>query len=299
MLFQFQNIPDGAFCVRMQQGTCVQRPFEMVYNARAPLPYEELQGILEELNHVLNKKFPPCLKALPTTMFITGFILMVFGGFIWVDSSGEDFSLSAIGFGLFIGGMVSGGCLGSCGNAAISALRTKLNEINARYQGRGIDFDLHTSSHLEMYTRSSEGYGRRRGIRTVMDYTLVVQNIQVVGANRIPASHAIANQALSGAGFGAAPPPMYPPNMQQPMQAPLIAGGAYPQQPMQAPPLEVAPANHMPVAQAMVAPQLMTVTCPPGAAPGTTVQVQAPDGRLVAVQVPAGVAPGAQFQAQL
>merc|ERR1719223_999310 len=129
------------------------------------------------------------------------------------------------------------GCLKSCGNSALSALRSKLNEINARYQGRGIDFDLHTSSHLEVYTRSSNSQygGRSRGLRTVMDYTLVVQNIQEVGANRIPASHALATQALTVMGGGMQQPyqqplqQLYPQNMQQPLiMAQPSPGGAYP-----------------------------------------------------------------------
>lgn len=52
-------------------------------------------------------------------------------------------------------------------------------------------------------------------------------------------------------------------------------------------------------AVASAAPQMMVVTCPEGAVPGTSIQIQAPDGRMVAVEVPAGIAPGAQFQVQL
>jgi len=46
-------------------------------------------------------------------------------------------------------------------------------------------------------------------------------------------------------------------------------------------------------------PQMMSVICPDGATPGTPIQIQAPDGRMVAVEIPAGVAPGTQFQVQL
>jgi len=52
-------------------------------------------------------------------------------------------------------------------------------------------------------------------------------------------------------------------------------------------------------AMASAVPQMMVVTCPEGAAPGTSIQIQASDGRMVAVEVPAGVVPGAQFQVQL
>lgn len=50
---------------------------------------------------------------------------------------------------------------------------------------------------------------------------------------------------------------------------------------------------------ASAVPQMMVVICPEGAAPGTSIQIQASDGRMVAVEVPAGVVPGAQFQVQL
>lgn len=201
---------------------------------------------------------------------------------------------------MLVGGMFSAVCLKSCSNRALSALRGKLNEINARYQGSGVDFDLHISSHLELYTRSSNNDygGRRTGVRTVMDYTLVVQNIQQVGDMRIPSSNALANQALSGFGGGMQQPMqqgMQQPMVQQPvMQQPMM------QQPMQQPLIMAQPmGGAQPGAYPMPAPQMMSVTCPAGAMPGTSVQIQAPDGRVLAVQIPAGVVPGAQFQVQL
>lgn len=51
-------------------------------------------------------------------------------------------------------------------------------------------------------------------------------------------------------------------------------------------------------ANASVEQDLLIVTCPEGAMPGTSIQVQAPDGRLLAVEVPAGATPGSQFQVQ-
>jgi len=51
--------------------------------------------------------------------------------------------------------------------------------------------------------------------------------------------------------------------------------------------------------QTAASPQMMQVTCPEGAAPGTQIQIQAPDGRMLAVEVPAGVSPGAPFQVNI
>ena len=42
--------------------------------------------------------------------------------------------------------------------------------------------------------------------------------------------------------------------------------------------------------------QRLTLQCPAGAGPGTTVSAMAPDGTQLNVQVPAGVLPGMQFQ---
>ena len=54
----------------------------------------------------------------------------------------------------------------------------------------------------------------------------------------------------------------------------------------------------MPVATP-TAMQMMHVDCPPGSTPGSTVQVQAPNGQQMQVQVPAGVGPGMSFQVQV
>ena len=55
------------------------------------------------------------------------------------------------------------------------------------------------------------------------------------------------------------------------------------------------------VATVVVPPQPITmqVAVPPNAGPGTTLQLQTPDGRQVQVQVPVGVAPGQMFQVQV
>ncbi len=61
------------------------------------------------------------------------------------------------------------------------------------------------------------------------------------------------------------------------------------------------PAAVATVTAVVVPPQPITmqVAVPPSAGPGTTLQLQTPDGRRVQVQVPAGVAPGQMFQIQV
>jgi hypothetical protein len=85
-------------------------------------------------------------------------------------------------------------------------------------------------------------------------------------------------------------------------------GAPVPQQQMmvrQAQPQPImVPAQQQPTTTAVMVvpvqqPTLMTITCPPGVAPGTLVQLQTADGRTVQVAIPQGVAPGMTFQVQV
>jgi len=285
MAYFEQSMPEGAYCVPMQKGFRVSRAFNPIYTTRCPLPVAEFQRIIDELNDCVSSAFPPCLRILPIVLIFTGFILFAIGGFAFVQSAGSNPgapnptgpSIIMLGFVLFVGGMASIVCISLCRNRALDKVRRKLSELNARYQSQGVDFDLHSSRHLELYTRHNSDGFNRTGVRTVTDYTLVIQNVLILGDRRVPNSQAMQNYSAS------APSAQALMGTQTPVQ-PAYQNPVY-QQPA---PVSVA----KPVA-------MTSVVCPPNASPGSTIQIQLPDGGVMNVCVPNGIMPGNEFQVQV
>jgi hypothetical protein len=208
-----QPLPDGAFSVPMRTGFMQGKLFDPLYSSRCPISFENLREATDELNSAYAKQMPPWLKMLPRILIGTGFCLL-FGGIAmsfydifasFPEKPGFHFSfLVFIGFAILIGGMCSCFCTFSLYGSAIDAVRQKISELNMRYESQGIDFDLHQSRHLQMHTTMApqhrmqgfdddfdDGFGRyndrrRTEVRTVTTYTLVIQNLNQVGDNRIP-----------------------------------------------------------------------------------------------------------------
>merc|ERR1712139_400551 len=110
---------------------------------------------------------------------------------LMVPMSGS-FGINPIGIAMIVVGFIlfGGGSFGmmflrmSLASRALSAVRRKISELNARFAPRGVDFQLHESRHLEYYRSSinDDDFGHRRGgYRTVVDYTLVVQALDANG----------------------------------------------------------------------------------------------------------------------
>mmetsp|Transcript_50309 Transcript_50309/g.79685 ORF Transcript_50309/g.79685 Transcript_50309/m.79685 type:complete len:193 (+) Transcript_50309:104-682(+) len=175
----------------MQQGLCVTKCFDPIYSSTLPLDWEDLSSAIDEMNKVFNNAFPVWMKMLPFGMVFTGFFTFAVGGF------SHSFGVAGFGMVLFVAGgfgMVVG--LSFAGNRALSELRATLSSINAKFASKGVEFQLHESSHLELFHRSGSGGNMGgTGVRTVTTYTLVVHKI-----GTIPAPHVLAEQAL-------APPP--------------------------------------------------------------------------------------------
>merc|ERR1712139_625157 len=114
---------------------------------------------------------------------------------LMVPMSGS-FGINPIGIAMIVVGFIlfGGGSFGmmflrmSLASRALSAVRRKISELNARFAHRGVDFQLHESRHLEYYRSSiNDDSFRRGGYRTVVDYTLVVQALDANGRFTIPA----------------------------------------------------------------------------------------------------------------
>jgi len=198
--------------VPMQHGLCTTRWFDPVYSASMPLDYNEFAQLMDELNGVVSEAFPMWMRLGPIILLGVGFISFAGGGFLAVASRGRLAFLPMIGFMIFVSGMISLIALSCIGERAMSSVRRKLSELNARYQGR-CDFQLHEHQHLELYRRSSmhgghcHGYGAANhghmhghhsgmGVRTVKTYTLVVQAVDGSGGTFVPAPEVLAAQAL-------------------------------------------------------------------------------------------------------
>jgi hypothetical protein len=177
--------------IPMQTGWNVQRYFDPVYHASMPLEWNELSGVMDEINAVCNAAFPKWRRNLICLAPI-GFILFAVGGFTCVATAGSDgpnpiaYLFIGLGMLLFIGGPLSLMCCLRT-EVGMSDIRRKLSELNARYAQRGIDFQLHESKHLEYYSS---------GAMRVTDYALVVQALTTAGANHIPPPRVIASQAF-------------------------------------------------------------------------------------------------------
>jgi len=189
----------GIMVIPMHTGWNVERYFDPVYHASMPLEWNELSGVMDDINAVCNTAFPKWKRSL-ICLTPVGFILFGVGAFTAVATAGFDgpnpiaYLCIALGMLLFIGGPLSQLC---CIRASggMSDIRRKLSELNARYAQRGIDFQLHESQHLEYYSHGSrDSYSS--GVRRVMAYALVVQALATAGANHIPPPHVIASQAF-------------------------------------------------------------------------------------------------------
>jgi len=147
-------------------------------------------------------------------MTAIGFVLFALGGFLMVATAGfsgpSPFAFVVIFIGFFTfgaGGFGNVCCLARGSANLVSQLRLKLSNLNAEYASKGVDFQLHESQHLELYYRTNFNDDHHRtGVRTVTQYTLVVQTLGVAGERSIPAPEVIIAQAFQGFQGASAPP---------------------------------------------------------------------------------------------
>jgi hypothetical protein len=177
--------------IPMQHGMCVRRYFDPVFSTTLPLDWKEFDQAVAEVDGVLQAALPIWMRALRLVLPFSGFVLFLLGMLTMMSSmSFTGPPLGAIvcvlaGFFLFAGGSIGMTCcLSARTNQAVSDVRRKLSELNARYAHKGVDFQLHESRHLEFYNGTSQSRG---GVRTVKDYTLVVQALDANASRSAPA----------------------------------------------------------------------------------------------------------------
>lgn len=205
----------GVVSIPMNQGgRFTDRYFDPIFSSALPMEWPEFSNAIEEINGVCASAYPYWQRVLPCAMIPCGFVTFAAGGFTMFETAGFNgpsplaFVMIAIAFLMFGGGALGSVCCMAKRNASrMTSLRFKLSELNARYAGRGIDFQLHQSSHLEMYHRNSFNHGHHghsgggMAVRNVTHYTLVVQALGDTRA--IPAPEVVMAQAMRGA---SAPP---------------------------------------------------------------------------------------------
>lgn len=211
----------GGYVVTLpMQDTCCasSKHFDPVYSAGLPMEWHEFTGVIEEINQAIDDSLPPkFVQMIPFFMLGGGFILFAGGGFLVVALTRLSFNplllaVPACGFLLFVAGMASLVAIGCARQKGISGCRAKLSELNARYTGKRVDFQLHEQRHLEMHTSHHHnhhgGYGNYgnygyggHGVQmhTVTKYTLVIQALDSQGRRSIPTPQALQEAAYSNA----------------------------------------------------------------------------------------------------
>jgi hypothetical protein len=203
-----------------QGGIFNDRYFDPVYCSSLPLDWPEFSSVIEDINSASSAAFPKWQRALPCGMVAIGFIMFSLGGFLMVATAGfqgpSSFAIvvAVMGFFLFAAGGFGNVCCVAAGGAnLVSSLRVKLSHLNAEYESKGVDFQLHESKQLALYHSTNFNDDHRRiGLRTVTQYTLVVQTLGVAGERSIPSPEVIMAQAFQGASA----PPMQANMVEQP-----------------------------------------------------------------------------------
>merc|ERR1712007_400488 len=166
-----------------------------------PIEWNEFKGVIDEINTACSGAFPPWMRICPVATMAVGFMMFVLGGFLSVQGS-SNLAMPVIGFVLCFLSVFSLFLCSSQGNAALlTNLRQTLSGLNARYSSRlpRIDFQLHESRHLELFNRSDASGMKGMKVRSVKDYTLVIQVLGSAGERIIPTPDIVMAQAFQGA----------------------------------------------------------------------------------------------------
>merc|ERR1712080_742103 len=153
---------------------------------------QEFDKALAEVNGVLRMALPSWLRVLLPLFYLTAICVLLVGCILFIvhlsqmgSETGPSLHLAALvtslsGLLLTTVAYCAQYSLATRLNQAVPDVRAKLSELNVRYAGRGVHFQLQEVHQTSSTNTSCCGRG-------VADYTLVVQAAGASGAGSIPA----------------------------------------------------------------------------------------------------------------
>lgn len=179
----------------MQKGESINECFDPAWSSAVPLSPTDFGCVIDEINATCKKAYPTWKRRLPLWCVPTSFLSICLCGALIaailrpLDSNWPKEVLAVAILMTTFAMFFSRWLKSRMKRRMLAALRRHLCELNGRYIGRGVDFQLHESKHLDLYFRAHlgcEGSDERLHHGESSDYILVVQSI-IGNDKRIPA----------------------------------------------------------------------------------------------------------------
>lgn len=146
----------------MQEDSGVAEYFNPVWSRNVPLSPSEYGNVMDEINATCKAAYPKWKRKLPLWCIPISFLIVCLSGTMIVfffgplDTTWAKEVLVVVGILVAMLAVFFGRWLKPrMRSRLLAAVRRNLNELNGRYIGRNVDFQLHESKHLNLYFRSS------------------------------------------------------------------------------------------------------------------------------------------------
>ena len=188
----------GPFVVPMKTGICASASFEPIFSAACPLPKQELDLVVGQLNAASAKAAPKCCRFGPFLLLLAGFLICLVSMIVLlliaqrVLKAYSDrvvvslFALCCVGLALQLLGVCGTFGLAGLMNRALTAIRRELSELNAQFYPRGIDFQLIEWRQFALtaglpntgYGPQMAGHGPHMTVRQKWKHALLIRALQ-------------------------------------------------------------------------------------------------------------------------